>query len=79
MSDQPAQRTCPDCKGVLQPIKLLDKWGAWGERKVFEELTYTEGDAQQKGFLAPSYKPAGIVHAFMCDSCHRIVLYGSPE
>src|SRR5262245_66221935 len=30
MADNEQQRTCPDCDSPLQPIKLLDKWGAVG-------------------------------------------------
>ena len=40
MADDEQKRTCPDCGSALLPIKLLDKWGAVGERKVFEELTF---------------------------------------
>jgi hypothetical protein len=76
MSKQPEHQTCPDCKGDLKAIKLLDKWGAVMERKVFEELTYASGGAEPQGFFVESYKPEGTVRAMMCTSCRRIYLYG---
>lgn len=76
MPENQQKRTCPDCESALQPIKLLDKWGAFGERKVFEELTYASGDAEPHGFFVDSYRPEGTVQAFICTSCRRIILYG---
>jgi hypothetical protein len=76
MSKDQERQTCPDCKGQLQAIKLLDKWGAVMERKVFEELRYTSGDAEPQGIFVDSYEPQGTVRAVMCTSCRRIYLYG---
>ena len=65
-------RSCPDCRGVMQPIKLIDH-----TRSVIDtELSYTAADAQQGWF--GGFPVAGTVCAQMCCDCGRILLYGEP-
>ena len=63
---------CPDCRGTMQPIKLIDH-----TRSVIDaELSYIAADAQQGWF--GGFPVAGTVSAQMCCDCGRILLFGEP-
>ena len=68
----PARRACPDCRGDMRPIRLVDNTG---RDRRHEPLRYAAGDAEQ-GLFWGRYPLAGEVEAVTCVGCGRIVLYG---
>jgi hypothetical protein len=74
-------KTCPDCKGELLPIKLFGR--GWenpltGVAADSELVYYAPTGAERSGFSG-MYKPEGTVGAFLCHTCGRIFLYGNPK
>jgi hypothetical protein len=64
-------RKCPDCKTVMHGIRLIDK--THGGRH--SDLEYTLPDAQRSLWFG-LFPVEGIVKAYMCDRCGRILLFG---
>ena len=71
------KKVCPDCQHDLQPIKMLDATspGYKHEGVMHTELAYAAPDAAASFFLHAVPK-AGVVKAWICPECGRILLYG---
>ena len=71
------RRSCPDCEGVLQPIKVLDathpNWDGEGEQHI--ELSFAAPDAT-RSFFSSKIPRLGVVKGFICPGCGRILFYG---
>lgn len=67
-------RVCPDCRGRLQPIRLIDK----AHYGLPEQLEYTQIDAKPE-FWTGLVPTEGKIEAFICLTCSRVLLYGSPR
>jgi hypothetical protein len=70
---------CPDCSGVLNPIKLIARTPIGSQLTDSDGavVRYAKPDAK-RGWFVSQYEIAGSVTAMMCESCHRIFLYGRP-
>ena len=70
---------CPDCKGELRPIQLIDAthpgWGSAGAAQI--ELRYAGVDTPRSSFMG-AIKALGIVRGAICPECGRILLHGEP-
>ena len=64
------KRTCPECKGTMRQVRLLDRTI---EKEVDVEYTVPEA---KRSFWTGLYPVEGKVVAFMCDTCGRMSLYG---
>lgn len=62
---------CPDCRIVMHSIRLIDKT----HQGRHSDLEYALPDAQRSFWLG-GYPVEGIVKAYMCDRCGRILLFG---
>ena len=77
---------CPDCRGDLEPIKLLARTplleGALSFPQYVESdgavVRYAAADAKRSDTGNWTYRVAGTVKATLCSSCHRIFLHGEP-
>jgi hypothetical protein len=69
------ERECPDCAGVLEEIRLVDKTTVSGGGHF--DLEYTVPEAK-RSFWDQKFPVAGRVSALMCQSCGRVLLYGQP-
>jgi hypothetical protein len=72
------EHNCPDCDGIMQPIKLIDAtygtgWDRKGGRHI--ELGYAAPDATPSVFSG-KIKQMGVVKGLICTECARMVLYG---
>ena len=67
-------RTCLECGGAMQEIKLIDK----GHFNTHCELQYAASDTRT-GFWSGGFPVEGKITALMCQLCGRIALYGVPE
>ena len=65
---------CPDCGAHLMPIKLVVRANDGSDGAV---VRYTTPESKRGTFVA-RYDVMGRVSAEMCESCHRIFLYGHP-
>ena len=69
-------KSCPDCETELRPIQLLDAthpgWTSEGSQHT--NLSYAAIDATRSFF--GKIPKEGIVQAFLCGECGRILLYG---
>ena len=67
----------PDCKGAMQPIKLIDAsdpgWDREGVHHI--ELSYAAPEAARSLFLGKIQR-LGVVKGSICADCGRILLYG---
>lgn len=72
------RRTCPDCDGVLQPIKMIDATEPTLDREggSHVELSFAAPDATRSFFLGRIPR-LGVVKGFICPSCGRILFYGA--
>jgi hypothetical protein len=70
---------CPDCGGALTPIKLIARTPVKGQLKPSDGavVRYAIPEAK-RGWFVSQYDVAGRVSATLCQSCHRIFLYGHP-
>jgi hypothetical protein len=71
---------CPDCRGSLQAIKLID----WAGSAVpgYERVVRYVADDAERGAWSGTYgehQYLGQVRGFICTACHRIFLYGKPK
>lgn len=78
MADASA-KPCPDCGAALQPIKLFAR------TPVTQQFNSSDGEViryatpeAKLGWLVYQFEVAGRVSAMLCESCHRIFLYGHP-
>ncbi|MBM4000391.1 MAG: hypothetical protein FJ297_12790 [Planctomycetes bacterium] len=77
MSTWEDRTECPDCRGGLQPIKIVDATDrAMGSGVGHVELGFATRDAAQSGVTA-SIPRAGVVKAKLCSKCGRIFLYST--
>lgn len=68
---------CPDCRGELRPIKIVDATGRALDAGISHvELAYASPLAEQSG-LSGTIPTSGNVRAKLCRNCTRIFLYGS--
>lgn len=67
-----AYRKCPDCRGDMYQIQIVDKSGKDGH----SFLEYTV-DPNQAGHWRGKFHIKGQVLSVMCDRCGRIILYGA--
>jgi len=72
----PNERKCPDCRGSLEEIRLVDKTTVSGGGH--HDLEYTVPEAK-RSFWDQKFPVAGKDDALMCQSCGRITLYGQPS
>jgi hypothetical protein len=68
-------KKCIECQGPMAPIVVMDK-DHYGVVGAPQELEYRQPD-DKRGFWTGKYSTAGLVRAFMCESCGRIALYGA--
>ena len=73
MTAETSERTCPDCRGSMQEIRIVDK-----NHTSHQELEYAAIDAK-KGWFLQAYPLSGKVTSFMCQSCGGIRLFGRPN
>ncbi len=75
MEDSP-MKSCPDCKTELRPINIVSQiWPVTGRGSKIG-LSFTQGDAPEFRFWGGKMKnQAGLVHAFLCEDCSRVLLY----
>jgi hypothetical protein len=71
-------RVCPNCKGKLNPIKLI---GTGLENPLSgladqTELQFFTGGDAERGAFSGAFTPAGRIESFLCSDCGQIVLYG---
>lgn len=67
------KRECPDCRGTLCRIRLIDKT----HYQAHAELEYTV-PAARRSFWMGQYPVEGRVVTYMCGECGRLLLYGVP-
>lgn len=70
---------CPDCKSVMQPIKVIDatSLGMGSEGAGHVPLAYAAPDASRSFFLGKIQR-TGVLTGRICPKCGRVVLYGEP-
>ncbi|MFM2303518.1 MAG: hypothetical protein RLZZ135_927 [Cyanobacteriota bacterium] len=66
-------RKCPDCKGAMKEIKIIDKTYPI----LHASLEYAV-PGSKKSFWTGMWPIEGKVDALMCETCGRILLYGRP-
>jgi hypothetical protein len=73
-----ADRSCPDCRGALHEIKLIDRGG--GDTAIYEHasIRYALPEAR-RNFWTGAFPVEGKLAAYMCDGCARVFLYGIPK
>ena len=68
---------CPDCKGILRRIQIVDATelqpGGRGTRHA--SLEYAAENAKPS-MLGSHVTTEGVVRAVICEDCKRIFLYG---
>jgi hypothetical protein len=71
---------CPDCGGTLEAILLFGRGPQSPVGAAIDTAVayYARADAD-RGFWMRMFEAAGEVHAGMCISCRRILLYGVPN
>lgn len=76
MADE-TTRTCIECRGEMSPIMIMDRdsFGTWS--KAPQPLAYRRPD-DSRSFWTGAYPTSGLVRAFMCGTCGRISMYGTP-
>ena len=71
------ERKCPDCREDMCPITLLDKTHPSG---MHQHLEYALPGAQRSScWLGGRFPIGGLVAAYICGQCGRILLYGVPN
>ncbi len=68
--------TCPDCDRALAAIQIIDKKGAW--LAAHTVLEYAVGESKRSEWTG-QFPVQGRVHAYMCDGCGRVLLYGGAD
>ncbi len=76
MSTPPAERACPDCDVPVRPIRVLDHQGGAAARVGFAYVL--EGEPKMGLWKAEVKNRDGDVHAFLCESCQRVLWYAQP-
>jgi hypothetical protein len=69
-------KKCPDCRGSLKEIKVIDKAGSVAN--LHSELEYTVPEAH-RSYWTGHFPVEGKIAAYMCDGCGRVLLYGHPR
>jgi hypothetical protein len=64
-------KTCVDCGGLLEEIKVLQ-----GTGRVSLPFVFASKDAKM-GSLSGKYPVRGFLMAFACSSCARVVFYAA--
>lgn len=70
------ERQCPDCHVPLRPIQILDHQGGAAARTGLAYLL--EGKPKMGLWKAEVKNCAGDVHAFLCETCHRVLWFAQP-
>jgi hypothetical protein len=71
------KRKCPDCQGEMSPITLLDKTHPSGMHQRVEYAL--PGTQRSSSWLGGRFLIGGVVAAYTCGRCGRILLYGVPN
>ena len=72
---------CPDCKGKMHRIKLIDATAGPGrdqEGVQHVDLAYAAPFEIRRG-VSKKIAQQGKVRGMMCSECGRIILYGQPN
>lgn len=70
-------RVCVECQGAMFPIIIMDKLHPVPTaHRHASTLEYRLPD-DRLSFWSGKYPTAGKVHAFLCEGCGRIALYGA--
>lgn len=72
MSDE--GRQCPECASPMQNISIIDRSNINEFRAADSVLTYSTPDAKP-GFWTGSIPAEGVVVAYACTECGRVLLY----
>jgi len=76
-SNWESRNECPDCQGILDPIRLIDATDrAMGGGVSHVELSFAAQSAQRSS-LTGTLPSSGIVKAKLCAECGRIFLYAT--
>lgn len=69
-----APRQCPECETQMQSISIIDRSRLNEFRSMDSVLTYSSPGAKPS-FWTGSIPAEGVVSAFACPKCGRILLY----
>ena len=70
---------CPDCGAPMQAIKLFGRGPEILAGLAIEsDVTYYTAADAERGMWSSNFKVDGEVQSFICPSCRRIFLYGTP-
>lgn len=69
-----ATRTCPECNSQMGSIAIIDRSRIDNFLSVDGLLSYAAPDAKP-GYWSGAIPAEGVVDAYACTSCGRIVLY----
>jgi hypothetical protein len=68
---------CPDCRSPLKPVRIVDATGrGMGAGISHVELSYASVMSTQSQ-LSGTVSISGVVRAKLCETCGRIILYGT--
>jgi hypothetical protein len=65
---------CPDCAIPMHRIRLIDK-AHFDRHRELEYALYEGGRSLWSG----RFPVEGVVRAYICDQCARILLFGEPR
>jgi hypothetical protein len=73
-------KKCPDCNGELTKIKLIGRgWeNPLSGAAIDTELRFYAENQAQRGRWSSMFKPKGRIESFLCNTCGRIFLFGTP-
>lgn len=69
-----AERICPECDSEMRAISIIDRSRLNELRSIDGVLTYASPETKP-GFWSGSIPHEGVVSAFACTQCGRILLY----
>jgi hypothetical protein len=72
-------RKCPDCKGAMKDIEIIDKFGDGGILGIPHTILEYAVPGSKKFFWTGRWPIEGKVAALMCETCGRILFYGQPK
>lgn len=71
-----ATKKCGDCQGTMQPIIVMDKSNSRMTGQLNLGILEYRMPDDRVSFWTGKYPTAGPVHAFLCEACGRIALFG---
>ena len=74
-------KNCPDCQGDLRKIKLFGRSfeNPLSGAAIDADIQFYAASNARRSNLLSMFEPEGKVESFICESCSRIFLYGSPN